>query len=155
MAKNKNKKHKSPNVNIGKGLAKVGKIGTSFGVIMGWISVVVFSIIGLIMIYMAIKGVSTDSTCEPIDNTNFNNDCFTAANKNQCDLKGGCRYKTSSGNMDGNTRTLLVVGGVVTILIGVGILMLTKYAAKMAAKDKNVAAVAGGFMLADAIFGRR
>jgi hypothetical protein len=151
--KGKKKTSDSSPINFGKGFAKIGQTGGRVGVIIAWIFLVLCIIGSCVMLYFSIKGGKTTAGfCDFRDNSPGSY-CNSNWEEAECNSHEECQYNSTTSQMSSGTRIGLGVGAIFVVLLGIGILFLSKYVSNSMQKDKNLAAVGGGFLMADLIFG--
>ena len=138
-------------VSIGEGLVAVGTIGSSVGIVISAIVMLVFIGVGVYLIYEGAKG-SVGGGCHwNIDNNLHSPNC-PMFNKESCISTPSCQW-SGDATLSGEGRTWYIVGGVICILMGIGIFILSIWWNKVVRRNKNLAAIAGGFTLFDAAVG--
>jgi hypothetical protein len=155
MARKKKKRSKrSKNINWGQGMASFGDINATLGLVFAWI--MMFGCIGF-GLYLIIQGAqgkpinSIDGTCNKADNS-FSNYCYNNLNETSCtsDTKDNCVWRpTGSTKLSGGGQAGYIVGGLFTILFGIGIVMIANWVRNKTRSDRNFAAVVGTGALAE------
>ena len=188
MAKGKRKKHrKGGKITFGRTMAAGGEFTSSIGVVISWIIGILMALTGIYLILVGSFGrfdifdsgqcqatnlkptckmdthgeCSGGGTygCENINGICYDVDPCASLSKNSCAPVTGvtCKYR-ESGTYSTGVRVMYIVGGLLTILFGVGIIMLSYWFRGAVRRNKNMAAYAGGLGLinaAGAAFGPR
>jgi len=134
MAKGKRKKHrKGRKITFGRTMAAGGEFSSSVGVVISWI-------IGILITSNAGRECENiNGICDDVD------PCSSYSKKSCKGAKLGvtCEYK-DSGTYSTGVRVMYIIGGLLTILFGVGIIMLSYWFRGAVHRNKNMAAFAGG-----------
>ena len=144
---------KKQNVNIGEGMAQMGNIGSIISLICAWIFMIGGIIFGMVLIVFGIMGraLIDDGTCYSKSGDDYI--CLTYFNSDECTNDQDCEWKKHK--MSDGHKALYIVGGIFSMLFGVGILLLMRYVRKQVKKNKNFAAIYGGVFLVDSLMGNR
>ena len=187
MAKGKRKKHrKGGKITFGRTMAAGGEFTSSVGVVISWIIGILMALTGIYLILAGSFGrfdifdsgqcttpfsdrPKCDGTLPPPPET-CGTKCYKDSNgictwddpcgglsESSCKSDKTCTY-TSSGTYSTGVRVMYIIGGLLTILFGVGIIMLSYWFRGAVHRNKNMAAYAGGLGLinaAGAAFGPR
>ena len=152
----KRKSSRQQDINWGQGMASFGDLNATLGLVFAWL--MMFGCIGM-GIYLIVKGAqgkpinSLDGTCQDKDWEKADGTCMTYQDENSCN--SGPEYciwssdeetKLSSGEKAG-----YIVGGLFTILFGIGIVMIANWVRNKTRTDRNFAAVIGTGALAEGI----
>ena len=149
-------KSKSSDVNFGKGLATVGRVGGNISVVVAWIVLFLFAVAAIYMAWIAIEGGKmTTTNCEMDLNSKNIVNCNHDWDKETCNSHRGCKFTSDTSQLSNGARIGLGIGSIFIVLVGIIIVIFAKKANKAMHENKNLAAVGGGFFLADAIFGQR
>jgi len=134
------------NIQWGQGMAKVGNIGSIFNLVFGWVFMIGGVILGILLIVYAAKGKTLfgSGICEA-KNGDYTTTCDYEWSEAMCKSQG-CVYNNKLDN-----KTGYIVGGIFSILLGIGILFLARFMRQQVKKDKNFAAVFGAGFLAEGI----
>jgi len=187
MAKGKRKKHrKGGKITFGRTMAAGGEFTSSVGVVISWIIGILMALTGIYLILVGSFGrfdIFDDGQCStPIGNipqcngtlpkddvvcigtkcSNINGICTYddpcgGLSESSCKSDKNCNY-SSSGTYSTGVRVMYIIGGLLTILFGVGIIMLSYWFRGAVHRNKNMAAYAGGLGIinaAGAAFGPR
>ena len=183
MAKGKRKKHrKGGKITFGRTMAAGGEFTSSVGVIISWIIGILMALTGIYLILAGSFGrfdifdsgqcsssLGNAPTCDgkpaPCSGTkcsNINGTCTWddpcgGKSESSCKSDSDCTY-SSSGTYSTGVRVMYIVGGLLTILFGVGIIMLSYWFRGAVHRNRNMAAYAGGLGIinaAGAAFGPR
>ncbi len=185
MAKGKRKKHrKGGKITFGRTMAAGGEFTSSVGVIISWIIGILMALTGIYLILAGSFGrfdifdsgqCSTPYSDKPkCDDTpagrngcgkcskDSNGMCYYddpcgGKSESSCKSDSDCTY-SSSGTYSTGVRVMYIIGGLLTILFGVGIIMLSYWFRGAVHRNKNMAAYAGGLGIinaAGAAFGPR
>ena len=185
MAKGKRKKHrKGGKITFGRTMAAGGEFTSSVGVVISWIIGILMALTGIYLILVGSFGrfdifdagqCSTPYSDKPhCDGTppgpggcgkcskDSNGMCYYddpcgGLSESSCKSDSDCTY-SSSGTYSTGVRVMYIIGGLLTILFGVGIIMLSYWFRGAVHRNKNMAAYAGGLGIinaAGAAFGPR
>jgi hypothetical protein len=182
MAKGKRKKHrKGGKITFGRTMAAGGEFTSSVGVIISWIIGILMALTGIYLILAGSFGrfdIFDSGQCSsPFGNapkcdgnpapcsgkcSNINGICTWddpcgGKSESSCKSDSSCTYSSSDTYSTG-VRVMYIVGGLLTILFGVGIIMLSYWFRRAVHRNKNMAAFAGGLGIinaAGAAFGPR
>ena len=183
MAKGKRKKHrKGGNITFGRTMAAGGEFTSSVGVVISWIIGILMALTGIYLILVGSFGrfdIFDDGQCsstnpvmcpnkngicgKPPCSQDSNGMCYYddpcgGLSESSCNSsKLGCNYSSSDTYSTG-VRVMYIIGGLLTILFGVGIIMLSYWFRGAVHRNKNMAAYAGGLGIinaAGAAFGPR
>lgn len=153
MARKKKKRSKrSKNINWGQGMASFGDINATLGLVFAWI--MMFGCIGF-GLYLIIQGAqgkpinSIDGTCNNQDGPISDDNCMRIFNETSC-RSANCVWRpTGSTKLSGGGQAGYIVGGLFTILFGIGIVMIANWVRNKTRSDRNFAAVVGTGALAE------
>jgi len=182
MAKGKRKKHrKGGKITFGRTMAAGGEFTSSVGVIISWIIGILMALTGIYLILAGSFGRfdifdagQCNSTNPPLcpnykgecgnppcsrdsDGMCYYNDPCGVKSESSCKSDSSCTY-SSTGTYSTGVRVMYIIGGLLTILFGVGIIMLSYWFRGAVHRNKNMAAYAGGLGIinaAGAAFGPR
>jgi len=186
MAKGKRKKHrKGGKITFGRTMAAGGEFTSSVGVVISWIIGILMALTGIYLILVGSFGrfdifdggqCSTPYSDKPrCDGTYpgqedgcgkcskdsngmcYYNDPCGGKSESSCKSDSDCTY-SSSGTYSTGVRVMYIIGGLLTILFGVGIIMLSYWFRRAVHRNRNMAAFAGGLGIinaAGAAFGPR
>ena len=181
MAKGKRKKHrKGGKITFGRTMAAGGEFSSSVGVIISWIIGILMALTGIYLIlagsfgrFDIFDGGQCQGTNIPpcpsiVDKCGYPctqdsngmcyyNDPCGGKSESSCKSDSGCTYSSSDTYSTG-VRVMYIIGGLLTILFGVGIIMLSYWFRRAVHRNKNMAAFAGGLGIinaAGAAFGPR
>jgi len=187
MAKGKRKKHrKGGKITFGRAMAAGGEFTSSVGVVISWIIGILMALTGIYLIlvgslgridifdagqcttpfsdrpkcdgeYRPRTGEGCGKYCSKDSNDIciFNDPCG-GLSESSCKSDNDCDY-TSSGKYSTGVRVMYIIGGLLTILFGVGIIMLSYWFRGAVHRNRDMAAFAGGLGIinaAGAAFGR-
>lgn len=186
MAKGKRKKHrKGGKITFGRTMAAGGEFTSSVGVIISWIIGILMALTGIYLILagsfgrfdifdggqcstpignipqcngtLPKDGVCIGTKCSNINGICTYDDTCGGLSESSCKSDKNCNY-SSSGTYSTGVRVMYIIGGLLTILFGVGIIMLSYWFRGAVHRNKNMAAYAGGLGIinaAGAAFGPR
>jgi hypothetical protein len=183
MAKGKRKKHrKGGKITFGRTMAAGGEFTSSVGVVISWIIGILMALTGIYLILVGSFGrfdifdggqcsspFGNAPTCDgktaPCPGTKCSNingictwdDPCGGKSESSCKSDSDCTY-SSSGTYSTGVRVMYIIGGLLTILFGVGIIMLSYWFRRAVHRNRNMAAFAGGLGIinaAGAAFGPR
>ncbi len=183
MAKGKRKKHrKGGKITFGRTMAAGGEFTSSVGVIISWIIGILMALTGIYLILAGSfgrfdifdagqcnstnppqcpnsKGECGNPPCSrDSDGMCYYNDPCGGLSESSCNSsKLGCNYSSSDTYSTG-VRVMYIIGGLLTILFGVGIIMLSYWFRGAVHRNRDMAAFAGGLGIinaAGAAFGPR
>jgi len=156
MTRKKKRSKKQQDINWSQGMASFGDIYATLGLIFAWL--MMFGCIGF-GIYVIVKGAqgkpmtSFDGMCQDSDLQYENSQCMDHITEESCNAAAAyCQW-----NSDGESKLSdagkagYIVGGVFTILFGIGIVMLANWIRNKTRTDRNFAAVFGTGALAEGI----
>ena len=177
MVKHKRKKHRrGGKITFGRTMAAGGEFTSSVGVVISWIIGILMALGGIYLILAGSLGrfdifdsgqcsSTSNPSCigDPIDKCKSpchpeNNFCdwhdpCEGRSKSSCAAslaeKWQCNY-TESPTYSTGVRVMYIIGGLLTILFGVGVIMLSYWFRGAVRRDKNMAAFAGGLGLINA-----
>ena len=141
------------NVNFGEGMAEMGNIGSIISLVFAWIFMLGGIIFGMVLIVYGIMGKTliNDGACQSKSGGDGN--CIMGWDEDECNERSGCTWKPYK--MTGGHKALYIVGGLFSMLFGVGILLFMRYIRSRVKKNQNFAAVFGGAFLLDSLMPNR
>ena len=137
-------------------MATFGEHGATLGLIFAWL--IMFGCISF-GIYLIVKGIEGKSiitpppdggTCKDKNQNNNNKKCMMKNYKNSCNNTPNCTW-SSWGDLSGGAKVGYIIGGLFTILLGIGLVMIANWTRNKARTDRNFAAVIGTGALAEGI----
>ena len=155
--KKKRKSKEQENINWGQGMASFGDLNATLGLVFAWL--MMFGCIGL-GIYLIVKGAqgksagSLDGMCENNHPWKSDDICVQNLDENSCtgDVNNDCKWISSGDSkLSGAGKAGYIVGGLFTILFGIGIVMIANWVRNKTRTDRNFAAVIGTGALAEGI----
>jgi len=136
------------------GLADVGQAGGNISVIFSYIFAVFCLGASIVMFVMAARGrpFGSSGSCHEIDPSQYGS-CNLDDNRKICNDKPKCQYVETMSNFSSGSRIGLIIGGIFFILFGIGVVLLTRYTNKKVQRNRNLAAVGGGAIIAEGLIG--
>ena len=158
MARKKRRKSsRQKNINWGQGMASFGDINATLGLVFAWLMMFGCISFGLFLIIRGAQGkpISTlDGMCENNDHWKSDDSCIQNLDEDSCtgDVNNDCKWSSDGETkLSGGEKAGYIVGGLFTILFGIGIVMLANWVRNKTRTDRNFAAVIGTGALAEGI----
>lgn len=151
MARKKKKRSKrSKNINWGQGMASFGDINATLGLVFAWIMMFGCIGFGLYLIIQGAQGKALGGSGCVYTGDAFTGDTCQSYNETECNqnLESTCMW-IGSNKLSGGGQAGYIVGGLFTILFGIGIVMIANWVRNKTRSDRNFAAVVGTGALAE------
>jgi len=149
MTRKKKRSKQSKNINWGQGMASFGNINATLGLVFAWIMMFGCIGFGLYLIIQGAQGKSINSfngTCNDKNSLDSNGDCTGNFDETSCQSVPNCVW---TSKLSGGGKAGYIIGGLFTILFGIGIVMIANWVRNKARSDRNFAAVIGTGALAE------
>jgi hypothetical protein len=134
------KKKRSKNINWGQGMASFGDINATLGLVFAWIMMFGCIGFGLYLIIQGAQGKSMNSGCVTMGSSS--QDCSQGFDEIECKHIQDCIWFGNT-KLSGGGKAGYIVGGLFTILFGIGIVMIANWVRNKTRTDRNFAAVVG------------
>ena len=155
MTRKKKRSKKRQDIDWSQGMASFGDIYATLGLVFAWL--MMFGCIGF-GIYVIIKGAqgkpmtSFDGMCQDPDSWHDDSRCAQHITEETCSGTEYCKWSSDGeSKLSGGEKAGYIVGGIFTILFGIGIVMLANWIRNKTRTDRNFAAVYGTGALAEGI----
>ena len=156
MARKKRRKSsRQKNINWGQGMASFGDINATLGLVFAWLMMFGCISFGIFLIVKGAEGKpisSLDGMCQDKHFFQTNGTCMKHLDENSCENDSWCQWSSDGETkLSGGEKAGYIVGGLFTILFGIGIVMLANWVRNKTRTDRNFAAVIGTGALAEGI----